>query len=255
MNTPANGADLLDLNGGLSTSPGSMSQFVNALQQNGLGSLDGTIDPNLSQLDSIPPGLLQTGSSQDLTSGFDSGDAETHANLQHMMQQYLQSSGGNQYTHINPAQVLGSMPLSIPTGNSVGDSPLAEASPHGPTKQMPRSVGGKPISQKTESRPKAPARSNSSPNLAGLKLVGLTAMDSSSSGNNQAKKPTSATMKQGKNVSRSGPSTPSSEADNGAGSVMTGGEIPTMCTNCQTTNTPLWRRDPDGQPLCNVSIV
>jgi hypothetical protein len=24
----------------------------------------------------------------------------------------------------------------------------------------------------------------------------------------------------------------------------------TVCTNCQTTNTPLWRRDPAGQPLC-----
>jgi len=30
------------------------------------------------------------------------------------------------------------------------------------------------------------------------------------------------------------------------------GEAPTICSNCHTTNTPLWRRDPDGNPLCNV---
>lgn len=30
------------------------------------------------------------------------------------------------------------------------------------------------------------------------------------------------------------------------------GSNPTTCTNCLTQTTPLWRRNPDGQPLCNA---
>nr|6GAT_A Chain A, NITROGEN REGULATORY PROTEIN AREA [Aspergillus nidulans]7GAT_A Chain A, NITROGEN REGULATORY PROTEIN AREA [Aspergillus nidulans] len=27
---------------------------------------------------------------------------------------------------------------------------------------------------------------------------------------------------------------------------------PTTCTNCFTQTTPVWRRNPEGQPLCNA---
>lgn len=33
---------------------------------------------------------------------------------------------------------------------------------------------------------------------------------------------------------------------------QTEGGSPTTCTNCFTQTTPLWRRNPDGQPLCNA---
>ena len=34
-----------------------------------------------------------------------------------------------------------------------------------------------------------------------------------------------------------------------------GEQLPTICSNCQTTNTPLWRRDPGGQPLCKLFLL
>ncbi|KAJ0123258.1 GATA zinc finger [Diaporthe amygdali] len=38
----------------------------------------------------------------------------------------------------------------------------------------------------------------------------------------------------------------------GANNSSTDGTAPTTCTNCFTQTTPLWRRNPEGQPLCNA---
>ncbi|KAI8627002.1 hypothetical protein F5Y19DRAFT_185044 [Xylariaceae sp. FL1651] len=37
-----------------------------------------------------------------------------------------------------------------------------------------------------------------------------------------------------------------------AGGSQGDGSTPTTCTNCFTQTTPLWRRNPEGQPLCNA---
>ncbi|KAG6027181.1 hypothetical protein E4U19_002152 [Claviceps sp. Clav32 group G5] len=46
-------------------------------------------------------------------------------------------------------------------------------------------------------------------------------------------------------------STTNLQAAGGAGNQNDGG-TPTTCTNCFTQTTPLWRRNPEGQPLCNA---
>lgn len=254
-NTPVNTSDLLDYSAHLAaSSPGDISNFVAALNDGTLGDLSGFGGSASHQapVETLAPGLLQG----DGTHQFDVGDGaqmDSSVTFQQMMQQYLQTNATvNPFTHINPAQVLGNMGQSSERAISVSvtDSPLAESSPHGPTKQMPRSVGGKPIPVPDEARAPAPIRSNSSPNLIGLKVQALSMSEASSS---QSKKGTSSGSKSNRGGTKTGPNTPSSDNDHGAGSVIVGGESPIMCTNCQTTNTPLWRRDPDGQPLCNVS--
>lgn len=56
-----------------------------------------------------------------------------------------------------------------------------------------------------------------------------------------------------------GPSRPSSppgskhgSSGNLQGAAGSDGNAPTTCTNCFTQTTPLWRRNPEGQPLCNA---
>ena len=54
------------------------------------------------------------------------------------------------------------------------------------------------------------------------------------------------------NIDSAPPSRPTSPGGTKLGDPSLSSSVPTTCTNCFTQTTPLWRRNPEGQPLCNA---
>ena len=141
----------------------------------------------------------------------------------------------NPYTHIDPTQILNdSYPAfqaspSSDGWNGVGSSSNASPEPYNvSTASTPPSTEGadglRSSGRKFSSlRGNEHIRKKSLPGGVGSPLLG------------------------GLRSSTSTPDLSESHNEDGKGGD---GESPTLCTNCQTTNTPLWRRDPEGQPLC-----
>ncbi|PYI02975.1 nitrogen regulatory protein area [Aspergillus sclerotiicarbonarius CBS 121057] len=83
------------------------------------------------------------------------------------------------------------------------------------------------------------ARTTSTPNTAQLLRQSMSANTSHTSPNTPPESGLNSAV----------PSRPASPGGSKNGEQSSG---PTTCTNCFTQTTPLWRRNPEGQPLCNA---
>lgn len=86
-------------------------------------------------------------------------------------------------------------------------------------------------------RPKIP-RTISTPNTAQLLQQGINSQPH--------------TMPNSPHGSAVHSATPSRPASPGPAKASESSNAPTICANCFTQTTPLWRRNPEGQPLCNA---
>ncbi|KAG8628752.1 hypothetical protein KVT40_002617 [Elsinoe batatas] len=96
----------------------------------------------------------------------------------------------------------------------------------------------------SDPRSKKIPRTSSTPNAAGLSAPGQQSTFSIRPQSSPSSPPQSTGLQSGFNsAAPSRPASPGGTRPDGP---------PTTCTNCFTQTTPLWRRNPEGQPLCNA---
>jgi len=181
----------------------------------------------------------------------------------------MNGSGDTQYLHIDPSQLVASSattttgydltPESLRSnrGNDVNGANKEDPDPGDDDNDTEKNLSaGSPSlisnSKNNGSPPPVPS-SPSAKRPRSLSQTDASILSAATDSSTTSKRSASPPVLTNKDADvTTNPTTVNNIANNGSSSGGNKSSNPTTCTNCQTQKTPLWRRNPEGQPLCNA---